>query len=112
MRTKLAVGLRWARLEVVGLTEEWKTSEFEDVKAVQADLLCDCGKHLLIWASEWRGVRGVKDCGCGLSALDQVKAVKCISLPLVVWKKLKAYANKKGLTASKAISDLIMKGVE
>ena len=118
MIAKLEIGLRWEHLEAIssgvrdheieiqpGWSEVYPDSQYFVLK-------CDCGNEIEVWGKDWKGKRALKDCGCGLSALDQVKAVKCISLPLVVWQKLKAYANKKGLTASKAISDLIMKGVE
>jgi hypothetical protein len=111
-KADLAVGTRWGRLTAVGMIEAWKEMEYEKVKELQMMLKCDCGKEITVWESEWKGKKRLRDCGCGLSTLDGVSVIKCVSLPVGIWQKLKVYADQNGLTVSKAYADLILKGVE
>lgn len=109
-KSDLIVGGRWGRLLAVetGIAEH-DLDEWQSLREEFMLMRCDCGKEFKIWSSEWKGKRKMKDCGCGLSALDGLTVIKCISMPAGIWAKIKTCADQKGLTVSKAIVDLIIR---
>ena len=118
MKAKLEVGLRWGRLEAVSSNVEDREIEIQPgwsethKDAEYFVLKCDCGNEIRIWKNEWKGKKALRDCGCGMAALDGATTTLCVTMPIRTYQTLKGYAGRKGLTISKAITDCVLKGVE
>jgi hypothetical protein len=118
VKTEIAVGLKWDHLEIVSMGEDMKVVDsgpgWEDkMRMPYYDAKCTCGGSLRIWECEWKGKRTAKDCGCGISSLDKIKAVKSVNLPLRTIQEVSGFAGKrKPMSFSAALVQLVDLGLE
>lgn len=113
-RADLNVGDRWGRLSCTREgAEDYVVNEWEKRKDwAYVVLRCDCGREVKVWKHEWAGRRKMMDCGCGLHVQDGAVKVLCITLRVRTVKLLQEYARKHAIKTSKAINDLVLKGVD
>jgi len=118
MKPEITVGMRWARIECIKVTER-EFEEFESEYGTSVEirrrvyvLRCDCGKQLERKVNEWPGKRAVPDCGCGISDSREGKEAALVYMPLPMARAAKQAAREKGNGLSQWIRDQIQKGLD
>lgn len=112
----LEPGSRWGRLTFVEQTFEPRvydngTIRYVDQNCQRYVFLCECGQKFRVWASEWKGKRHQKDCGCGLADEDGLSVNVCASIPVGLRRDLQKAAHETGRSLSRTIVDLLRAGL-
>jgi hypothetical protein len=115
---KLYEGMAWNHLTVVklgvgernvtdrdGITRTWKHAPYAECK-------CSCGRMVRIWLAEWRGKKHQRDCGCGVSVNDGSAVTVTATIPLGLKKQVEAYRQERGVSFSRAVYELLEKGLD
>jgi len=117
MQVKLEVGLSWDHVKVYGTGHGDRKIELGNgitekyFNVLYWKLRCDCGKEFVIWDRDWRAKKYVKDCGCGMSLKDGETVIMLVSAKSIVRQNIKRYAAANGLSLSRAIVELVNKGL-
>ncbi len=100
MIRKPYLGMSWARVKIIAKVTKDREFDFgngcgEILKNQAAWVIqCACGKKFEMWCREWKGVRAIKDCGCGVSDKDGRSILRNFLIPELLDSQIKAHAAK------------------
>lgn len=117
MKPGLIIGMRWARIELVKIVEQW-IDEFDDAGSQDSVLRkvyvlkCDCGMLRKIPIAFWPGKRAVQDCGCGIAAMNEGKTTVLVSMPVSMAIAARMAARSRAVGLNQWIRDRIQEGLK